>query len=289
MTLRGSIVSKSGSATFENGVWLPISFDTESYDSDSYFDAGSPTIFTVPEDGYYHYLVNFRHESVEGLFWALSIDGEREEYSKEYIGYYSFPVIYDDQVAGGTTVGLCIEWMGWLAEGETIGASVGFFGTHADITTTLNARASICKVDGSITKTICKMRRSTDLEIAHDTETVVEWDTEDLDTNSMWSSGNPTRITVPASGYYQIFGQAKIDNSDGQYAYCYQIGIKKNGTLLDKTAFKANYIWVAIEVYLAVSDYIEMTLYQKQSSGSGSCDAVAAYDKPQLVVRRIDE
>lgn len=44
--------------------------------------------------------------------------------------------------------------------------------------------------------------RSTDLSVANDTFTVIDWDTEEYDTDGYWAAGSPTKFTIPIDGYY---------------------------------------------------------------------------------------
>jgi hypothetical protein len=55
----------------------------------------------------------------------------------------------------------------------------------------------------------------------------VAWEQADFDTDSFWSAGNPTRITIPKTGYYLITGNIAFDlNSTGMR----QVIFRQDGT-----------------------------------------------------------
>jgi hypothetical protein len=49
----GAFVTRSTDQAVGNDDFDAVSFDTELYDTDDYWDIGSPTVFTIPADGYY--------------------------------------------------------------------------------------------------------------------------------------------------------------------------------------------------------------------------------------------
>jgi hypothetical protein len=49
----GARVTRSNAQTIATGNWYALSFDTETYDTGSYWSAGAPTRLTVPGTGYY--------------------------------------------------------------------------------------------------------------------------------------------------------------------------------------------------------------------------------------------
>lgn len=113
-------------------------------------------------------------------------------------------------------------------------------------------------------------RGSTNQSVANATLVAVTFDTEDLDTNGMYSTGtNPSRITIQRKGSYLVVGQIDYAASATGTKYAY---IRKNGT--DYNAFQGGYAQTAVETgvnvssfldTLAIGDYLELIAYQ--SSG----------------------
>lgn len=49
--------------------------------------------------------------------------------------------------------------------------------------------------------------------IAHNTNTIASFDTENIDTNSFFTSGSPTILTIPFTGYYRLTASFFYDSS----------------------------------------------------------------------------
>lgn len=63
----GALVTmEDGDQTISNNTSTPIEFDTEKYDTDAYWDAGTPSKFTAPTDGKYRIGVCCVYEAVAG-------------------------------------------------------------------------------------------------------------------------------------------------------------------------------------------------------------------------------
>jgi len=119
------------------------------------------------------------------------------------------------------------------------------------------------------------VKLTADEAIATATGTSIPWDAAEYDDNSMWSAGNPTRLTVPASGFARARLQAGI--LWGGHATGYRnIDIRKNGSLAagapNSTVFPSSADTMAQLIaspILAVSpgDYFEVRVLQN-SGGS---------------------
>lgn len=99
--------------------------------------------------------------------------------------------------------------------------------------------------------------RSTDQSIVNGS--ILSFSGTDGDTGSMWSSGAPTRLTIPATGWYML--TASVGNSvlSGFYSQLY---LRKNGaTLLADLGGNSGgggVRWtVTTLAYLTASDYVE--------------------------------
>ncbi len=69
------------------------------------------------------------------------------------------------------------------------------------------------------------LRRVANQSISNNTETNMSWDTEDVDTDSMWSSG--TTITIQTSGIYVVSMFINFGAANGTGLR--EIAFKKNG------------------------------------------------------------
>lgn len=49
-----------------------------------------------------------------------------------------------------------------------------------------------------------RVKKTTQQSVASGAWTAISWDGTDFDTSSFWSSGNPTRLTIPENGTYII-------------------------------------------------------------------------------------
>lgn len=121
----------------------------------------------------------------------------------------------------------------------------------------------------------CRVYHNTTQSIPDNTETVVSFNSERYDTNSMHSTSvNTSRITINTAGLYLVtFGGAVVDGSDYIQSYA---NIRLNGATFiayhNHTGNGAN-TWFPLitlsTVYkFAVSDYIEVLMYQDNSAGA---------------------
>jgi hypothetical protein len=107
---------------------------------------------------------------------------------------------------------------------------------------------------------------------ANNTLTTVPFNAESFDTNAFHDNAtNNSRITVPAgkAGYYMFTASGQYNNNTNGRREMY---MAKNGTLQissDISPSGGTYPTplLALPIYLAVSDYVEVKLYQ--SSGAG--------------------
>lgn len=76
----------------------------------------------------------------------------------------------------------------------------------------------------------CKLGRNAALTILANATTDIPWDSEFWDTDNYHDSVNPTRITIPSAGRYQIHAQM-MDSSHAQDSYV-QLRVMKNASEL---------------------------------------------------------
>jgi hypothetical protein len=118
----------------------------------------------------------------------------------------------------------------------------------------------------------CVLGRTSDQSISNNTNTAVQWDTEQFDTDAFHdNSTNNTRVTIPSGkgGKYLVVGNAANDSgatSDAgrMYASLYKNGVQIQYTFIDISTGTANYeSWLIHTIVdLTAGDYIEWFVYQ---------------------------
>lgn len=124
-------------------------------------------------------------------------------------------------------------------------------------------------IDTAFARPVFRARRAAAQSIGTASETTIQWDTEDFDTqNGHDLVTNPTRYVVQKAGYYQIGGGCGwSSNATGRRGVFW----RKNGTTMDGTAawwvpgINGNYAVSgrAIVQQFAVNDFIEMAVFQE--------------------------
>jgi hypothetical protein len=71
--------------------------------------------------------------------------------------------------------------------------------------------------------------RRNNFTVANVTWTTVSYNTEAFDTDNYWNSGQPTRITIPATGYYMVLAHTDWEtDSEGRYCRVFFNGNTNN-------------------------------------------------------------
>jgi len=121
-----------------------------------------------------------------------------------------------------------------------------------------------------ITGTVKKLFNGVKLKIAStftltDTSTAISWDTEVFDTGQYFNIAQPTRITIPQTGYYLVNTVAFADSSGAGY----DIDLKLNGSSVITTGiFNPNQSAEYYETLLLnEGDYLELFASDNESTG----------------------
>jgi len=136
-----------------------------------------------------------------------------------------------------------------------------------------------------------KVTRTTTQAVSHNTDTLVSWSSADYDTGGYWSSGSPTRLTIPTGGtgkYLITFLNSFVANSTGvRY-----VSIRKNGGNAFDTVF-SQYIAAlsgsptiqatSTELALSAGDYLTLLVYQ---NSGGSLNITDAECKTYMTISR---
>lgn len=114
------------------------------------------------------------------------------------------------------------------------------------------------------------------------TATAIVWDDETYDTNNYWTMGQPTRITIPSTGYYVVNTVLFTPNVGAGY----QFMVKKNGaTNLVSVTLNANQSAEYNEInYFSAGEYLEIYASESTSSGYVNTDTFLSVTLQGLAV-----
>lgn len=127
----------------------------------------------------------------------------------------------------------------------------------------------------------CRVYRSTNQSIAHNTLTPLSFDTEEYDTDAGWAIGDPTKLYAKHAGYYLAGGQMHM--TMGANAADVLIIVRADGSKYKAQqgiyAVASHDVTFSVATgmfYLAVDGYIEIVVRQIQASGSAAVNVTQA-------------
>jgi len=115
----------------------------------------------------------------------------------------------------------------------------------------------------------------------------VNWQAEEFDTDSYWSIGNPSRLTVPADGYYMVVANVQCDTAIAggtiRAIRLYINGASSNFTAQNRDN-PSRYLMMGVSgiLELSSSNYVEALVYQDSGAPSGN---IGASDSNFSIVR----
>ena len=124
-------------------------------------------------------------------------------------------------------------------------------------------------------------------------ETAIVFDFEAYDQGGYWSAGNPTRFTIPESGYYHVGGSALFDPSQ---TYTLQLlTIYRNGILAHDNEWQnhphatgqdanRSSMWLAIDFFFTAGQYIELRVGQ---TNAGSANRLVSGGDAQFWIHKL--
>jgi hypothetical protein len=109
----------------------------------------------------------------------------------------------------------------------------------------------------------------------------VTWSTEDYDTAGFWAVGQPTRLTIPVTGYYSVFAKVYyVFNATGsRWATIFKNNTTIRGEQSQMAITTASYqtlVSTAIEDLLVAGDYLELRVHQN-SGGNLNIERGASF------------
>lgn len=145
--------------------------------------------------------------------------------------------------------------------------------THTDVTMDSSARARMSGQNRfRHLNSMVRVTKSANQSINSGVATVVTWDTEDFDTDTMHDTGsNTSRLTAPIAGKYLVYGIAQwVIDATGSLAKMVGFYFYKNGSIYnlgnfipDGTGTIGTICTGSVIVSLAAADYMEMYVYQE--------------------------
>lgn len=110
-----------------------------------------------------------------------------------------------------------------------------------------------------------KVGFSTDYALSS-TLTAVDWDVESFDTDTYWTAGQPSRVTIPSTGYYNLNTNV-FSTAAGQ---AYDIRVRQNGTtdIVSGTINASQTADYNETQWFDAGDYIQVLASENTAAGS---------------------
>lgn len=247
-----------------------VNFDTEAYDTATYFLSATPNTIYIPRTGYYR--INLQVATgTDGAGNSYSVSLNRngialfnDDMAPNQNGLYDDTILLDAgdelQVVASEVENLGTLITGTSLEVQLVGYSFGgaitpgyeFSGIKLDLFNDVNTTS---------------------------TATAITWISSDVVYNinanaagdPYWSNSNPTRLTIGTTGYYRLKGYF-LAGANGA-ADSYTITIRKNGTTTVETATLGALENIDLdETYtFTAADYLEVLV--SNSGNVGTIDA----------------
>lgn len=238
-----------------------INFNTEEYDTDSYFTISTPTKITFNRDAFYRinlsaytgtsgasHVITLKKNGITTLANTVIAPNQYTNFDQilqfsesDYIELYAL----DSAATGYLTTGTNIELTRvGLAQGTNIPSASAFSGVRTILSGTYNTT---------------------------NTATPITWTSTVFNQNAnpagdfYWSAGTPNRITIGLTGFYRIKGEIFAGPTEG-----IAINVRKNGsTSIANTSIPANGYGELDDIYqFNQNDYIQLLVNDTTSIGT---------------------
>ncbi|WP_371380926.1 hypothetical protein [Sporomusa aerivorans] len=145
--------------------------------------------------------------------------------------------------------------------------------------------------DGEKNTAVCRVSRSVDQSIPNTVATKVVFDSVEFDSDNMYNTTNPTRITIPSDGVYQIVAQI-IYNSQGTGYRAASIMLNGSINLSGQSSVaNGTNTWggnVGSINKLQTGDYVELQAFQI-SGGALNVINDSAQGRPFLAIFKVSD
>lgn len=132
-------------------------------------------------------------------------------------------------------------------------------------------------VDSKVLSAKCYIQQDSSQSLSDTTYSAINWDNEITDTDTMWSSGKPSRLYCKTAGVYNINTSVRFASNSTGVRF---IAIAKNGTHIcrqnqNATVGYQTYVIASLTITLAVDDYIEVYAFQTSGGNLNISDAAS--------------
>jgi hypothetical protein len=248
-----------------------LAFNSERYDTDTYHDISTNNSrLTVPANraGKYEIFGSVEIASNATGYRALSI---RLNGSGIIIGAQVMPAVNGDNtgISVSTTYDLAVGDYVQLYAYQNSGSSQNVVvGSRNSPEFGMSRVGGVLASGGSASA--AHVARVANQAITTATDTQISFDTETRDDGGYWASGSPTRLTVPATGWYNLAGYIIWEANTTGIRYGW---LRQNGTTA--VAYVSNgphatnghcRQTLAVNLYLTAADYIELQCHHDRGS-----------------------
>ena len=264
-SLIGAHVYNSGSTACATASWVRLNFATEVRDDGGMYDPGTAYRLTVPSGGAGWYVMGgtfYLETGINGLRALLQVNG-------------SVVARQSGAVASVDVPAMAVVAVRYLSDGQYI----ELFCDH-NLGSTKNATdARLMAARVAAVTYGAALRRTTNQSLSGIDEAAISFDTEDRDDGGYFTSGSPTRITVPPGkgGRHIITGTGQFSGSTGGLR---QLVIRKNGStdlvkqeIYPFASHNDPHMCVADAAPLVAGDYLELVA----RDGGASVNFAGAY------------
>jgi hypothetical protein len=238
-----------------------INFNSEQYDTDSYFTLSSPTRITFNRDAFYRvnlsaytgtsgasHIITLKKNGSTTLANTVIAPNQYTNYDQivqfsesDYIELYGLDTAATGYLTSGTNIEMTRVG---LAQGTNIPSASAFSGVRTILTSTYNTT---------------------------NTATAITWANTAFNQNAnpagdfYWSAGTPNRITIGLTGYYRIKAEIFAGSTEGL-----TINVRKNGsTSIANTSIPVNGYGELDDIYqFNQNDYVQLLVSDSTSIGT---------------------
>lgn len=172
-----------------------------------------------------------------------------------------------------------------IAKGDVIAGTdtgeVGLVNVGTDgqvLTADAASTGGVKWADAASAAAMAQVYRATNQTLTHGTEAAISLSNASVDTDSFWSSSDPTRLTAPTDGAYTFTGQIQLGTG---FKGVVQLALYVNGTLAAAETHVGADVASGSESHaitrtlnLSATDYVEFKVTLTLSAGSGTFDVV---------------
>ncbi len=282
VTVSGSIVDEpafkgtrlwsTGVASPTTGSWTSLDWSAgngvESYDTEGWFPGTDDTTIQVDAAGYYYIYgqISWEKSSTAGYLqtgiWTAPGSILICDNIHGYASNYDTPAT----TGAGTVYYLdtddTIFMRYFISETNTFPIASGIGKTYLEVH----------KVQPMVVNSLARVYRSSNKSVLTSTDTAIDFNTEQFDTDDFWTSGSATRITIPSDGYYHIDSTiAWEQNSAGYRRHWLRLDggstvIGEHQTIPASASDSGSY--VSTDYYFTAGQYIEVYVWHNKGTAT---------------------